>query len=547
MNRTAFGYLSEPKLAPCQLSKRIALAHRRLSDYPADDIGYGVMDIEPREQESRHASHCTGDMSGRVLEFYSASEGIYGQEEPRFHDHFKRVIRAQNEDGSFPGENGPAGLESKLLEGLVLYFKRTGDPRALDAAGRLFDCIYRKKENVYAWLDKNRPQGCVLVPQGIALYYEESLDPRCLEIVKYIYENMGLFAGAHTHGTTTVYRSMMQLARYTGDLSYAKQAEDFRRKVIAEGCLNPLGDVCEAFPVSARNEGCSIADWIMLNLQAGLIFEDDEAYALAENSMINAMFFNQNVTGGFGHRTIRPWGYGTEELQEAWWCCTMNCGTGMSEYARHTVTANEKQIRINFLTPGEFTVPDAKVKIYTQWPGGCHTRITIEDAKERAVHIRIPKAMKKAEVRAFTAPNGAKVWEITGKIGYTLEPFGDRWVLKYGAVVMAPMVSLWGGETDTQDNGVPQAYIPFRMPSRNCSIIAPEADEDGLLHFAHKPQAEWSYYAEGPIETLSLRNVTANVPVRFDNGTETTLRFWPMLVNTATLCVYQIPILFGKA
>ncbi len=548
MNRTAHAWLAEPKLAHCQLSKRIALAHARLRAYPADTSHYGLMDIEPKDQESRHASQCTGDMSGRILEFYSASDGIYGEEEPRFHEHFFRLLRAQNNDGSF---NGPDGFRSnnggKILEGLVLYYKRTGDPRALNAAEMLFDRIYETKDEVYGWLNPDMPQGCVLLPQGIALYYEESNDPRCIEMLEYINAHIGQFDRAHSHGMTTMHRAMMQLSRYTGDMKYADQAEAFRRKVIEEGCLNPLGDVCECFPVSARNEGCSIADWIMLNLQAGLLYENDEAYALAENSLINALYFNQIVTGGFSHRAIRPWGYATDEFQEPWWCCTMNCGTGMSEYARHTVTASAEQIRINFLTPGDFTLPDAKVHIYTKWPDACDTRITIDDSLKRKVHIRIPKAMKNAKIEHFTASNGSEIWTVTGRIGYTMEAFGDKWVLKYGAAVMVPMNYTWGGQSAAKvDDGVPKNYIPARLPSKNFSILTPAEDADGFVEFAHKPLPEWSYYGEGPIETLSLKKVTANVPVRFEDGTEQVLRFWPVLANTATLCFYEIPIVFGR-
>ena len=36
------------------------------------------------------------------------------------------------------------------------------------------------------------------------------------------------------------------------------------------------------------------------------------------------------------------------------------------------------------------------------------------------------------------------------------------------------------------------------------------------------------------------------MPVRFENGKETVLRFWPALANTATLLFYEIPILFNR-
>ena len=129
----------------------------------------------------------------------------------------------------------------------------------MSAAKMLFNSIYQVKDEVYSWLDPNKPQGWVPLPQGIALYYEETNDARCLEMLDYINAHMGQFYRAHSHGMITMHRAMMQMSRYTGNMKYAEQAEAFRRKVISGGCLNPLGDVCESFPVSPRNEGCSIA------------------------------------------------------------------------------------------------------------------------------------------------------------------------------------------------------------------------------------------------------------------------------------------------
>ena len=51
-----------------------------------------------------------------------------------------------------------------------------------------------------------------------------------------------------------------------------------------------------------RNEGCSIADWLMLNLNAGLITGEDGAYEKAERIFWNALAFNQWINGSFGHR-----------------------------------------------------------------------------------------------------------------------------------------------------------------------------------------------------------------------------------------------------
>ena len=124
--------------------------------------------------------------------------------------------------------------------------------------------------------------------------------------------------------------------------------------------------------MSPRNESCSTADWMQLNLWAGLLLSGeaaDSAYAKAEHIFWNALAYNQIVTGGFGHRQFLRRGYGTMEFQEAWWCCTENALLAMSEYARHCVTADSEEIRVNMLVPGVYVVDGASVQIASLWPG----------------------------------------------------------------------------------------------------------------------------------------------------------------------------------
>src|SRR5690606_34113856 len=122
-----------------------------------------------------------------------------------------------------------------------------------------------------------------------------------------------------------------------------------------------------------RNEGCSIADWLMFNLNAALIKGDNDAYDRAERTFWNALAFNQILTGGFGHRGVTVNGYSSQQFSEAWWCCTQNAGMALAEYARHTVTYRNRKLHINFLTPGTFEVPIpnkrwVKVSIETEYP-----------------------------------------------------------------------------------------------------------------------------------------------------------------------------------
>jgi len=61
-------------------------------------------------------------------------------------------------------------------------------------------------------------------------------------------------------------------------VSWNEKPELHRRRIIDRQYEMPDGCVSETFPHSNRNEACSIADWLMLNLNAGLLLGDDAAY-----------------------------------------------------------------------------------------------------------------------------------------------------------------------------------------------------------------------------------------------------------------------------
>jgi hypothetical protein len=88
-------------------------------------------------------------------------------------------------------------------------------------------------------------------------------------------------------GVQTTLRGLQLAAIYTGDTSWNKQPEQFRKEV-ADKAVWADGNISEkVLPSSSRNEGCAIAEWIMLNLNAGFISGEDEAYEKAENALWN--------------------------------------------------------------------------------------------------------------------------------------------------------------------------------------------------------------------------------------------------------------------
>ena len=86
---------AKPKLSNSQLSFRIGLARKRTALYPMDSMDFILMDLERPDLSSRHAHWCTGDLSGRTLEFLSCAEGIDGKNDERLAELFDRVLCSQ--------------------------------------------------------------------------------------------------------------------------------------------------------------------------------------------------------------------------------------------------------------------------------------------------------------------------------------------------------------------------------------------------------------------------------------------------------------------
>lgn len=557
----AFCSLSRPRLSGSMLSFRLQMVRKRLSSYPMDRLDFILMDLERPESSSRHAHWCTGDCTGRTLEFLSYSQEIDGYTDPRAEELFLRMLRQKRKSGLFgrwaasPApvvpEQAPLAGTGKEFPAFLRYYAWSGDMRALEAARGIGDYVLAHKD---AYLDILAASGVNRIEhwntEPFALLYEATGDKRYLEMVADIRDRMGDIRGAHSHGFLTTLRGLQQAAIITGDRSWNELPERFRRKIMEEGMETADGGISECFPRSSRNEGCSIADWLMLNLNAGYLNADDSAYEKAEHILYNALFFNQILTGGLIHRQLLPLGYGASEVQEAWWCCTQTGGLAMAMTARHGVTQVDNTIRVNFLLPGEFRLPyGITVHISTSWPKSPEAIIRIDNLPAgMRVHVRAPAGVKDWACTQEKAEDGGCVIRTRGRLGHYLEQAaGGLYTLKYGPMILAPTVYKWGhGTAQLPDSTVPEGYVPLDFPSMACSIVEPAKTKDGFLDFPHLPLPDWSYFEEGPQARADLGEASVHVPLAFADGTVKEARFWPLCQTFSSLCFYETPLLFQK-
>ena len=226
---------------------------------------------------------------------------------------------------------------------------------------------------------------------------------------------------------------------------------------------------------------------------------------------------------------------------------------GFSEYARHVVTCREGTIRVNFLVPGEYTVPlpggnEAQVKITTAYPARAEATIEANGVPVGAkVRFRVPACVRKAEVsESRTAQKVQLVFN--GKLGHRIERCGPGVLLTYGPLVLVPASYGFGSVRLTEaDRQAPAGYFAESLPS---GVPAPQldrsADADGFVPLEPGPITDWSYWDEGPQSRTWVPGAVATVPVQLSDGKVKPLRFTPMCYNTSCLSLYETPVVFRE-
>ena len=548
---------STPLLSHSQLAFRIGLARKRLSLYPLDKLDFIMMDLERPEMCSRHAHWCTGDLTGRMLEFLSCADGIDGNVDARLHELFERILRAKRPSGLFgrsichPSaqltiEEHVPTWSYRLFNALIKYHDLTGDYRALDAAVATGEWFLKNADRFMKAYEGGA--ACPMefwVSEPLAELYRITRDSRYLDFIGMLNERISGCDYIHTHGFLATMRGLQLAAIYTGDTGWNEKPEHYRRVIIDKHYETADGCVTEVLPRSFRNEGCAIADWLMLNLNAGFISGDAEPYERAENILWNAMFFNQFITGGFGHRDVMPNGYAMGPVAEAWWCCTEHCGLAMSEYAMHAVTLHDNVLRINLLTSGKFVAGGIELQITTSYPSSAATTIVVDKLPENVkIAVRVPSCVQNAEVREARTANGAQVY-LSGSLGHNVYDYEDKALLKYGPLILSPQVKYWNPKVADGDGNVPAGYIPSRLPEGPALCVG-NAKPGDRLDYAQTPIPDWSNFERGPGTELWIEGASVNVPVSFSDGSHSILWFSPLCVATSNLSLYDTPILFDR-
>ena len=285
------------------------------------------------------------------------------------------------------------------LRGLVDAYINAQDKRYLESARKLaryFETIapqWEKRENGKL----HEFYGHCL--DGLVALYEQGGDRWALDLAKRLGNNAT--RTEHTHHSLSLCRGLIDLARVTSDKEYLAKAEDYlawcREKQTASGGLP------ETMHDSKQDEGCGLADWIVVNLMMYQLTGNDRYLDDAEHTLVNHFFMNQFHTGGFGHRSLSPEIIGGKSWQgwdgqfgsENPGCCSFWGQWALGQLGQYIVTQSADAVSVNLYPSAEIRLPEhgMRLTLTSDFPRMKTVKIRVECEKPELcrLELRIPR------------------------------------------------------------------------------------------------------------------------------------------------------------
>lgn len=387
------------------LKSRMELTLRRLLSSEPFTMELLLEDVIRQDSYERRFEEWEGDISGRFLSAMSVAASLLNRQYPKLKEAAERILPYQHEEGYFGKNRESEGWNEwgqmmwghgRLLTGLVEYARLSNDSRSIDAARKLGNYIVH---SIPRWNMANIKEAWFTnyanVLESLMKLYTLTGDSRYLEGAKQIVPAIPEFGHYHSHGFILALYGLGLLYQESRDAEYLKKLERVYWQGIRKNGFIVDGSIPEFFPTDNRSEGCSIVDWMRLNLLMWEITDNTCYLDEAERSLYNALFFNQTHNGMFGHPQYSHDGY-DEPFHESWWCCIFHGLYGMAEFSHHIATSDDSCLSINYCLPStsvhQIGKREISVEMKTLYPVAGEVSLLLRlDAPARfPLRIRVP-------------------------------------------------------------------------------------------------------------------------------------------------------------
>ena len=362
-------------------------AYGRLCSPPLGDLDFVLSDLDFKL--TRRFTEYSGDVSGRMLGALIAAGPPLGQDAAMVGQLGQAAGRLQKADGHFGVEQDLiAGIKperdmpilwgnGRLLLALVHRYQQTRQDELLKIARGIGDYVVNTRP--YFGKPENLKLGGAYAAgyttcypsliEGMALLSEATQNKQYLEEAKHIARIALMdtsFEKHHSHGRLAAYLGMLQIDRLAGLKEFLPAVQTGVDKVIGELML-PTGGVTEIFDrTDSRDEGCSEADWVMVNVLLWQATGQTRYLDVADFTLRNHVLASQFPNGGFGHHGLRVLASGAKRYPaggfanvgaEAYWCCSMHGTQLLGDLTRWAVVGDTKAAWVTWLADAQAKLP----------------------------------------------------------------------------------------------------------------------------------------------------------------------------------------------
>jgi DUF1680 family protein len=151
----------------------------------------------------------------------------------------------------------------------------------------------------------------------------------------------------HTHCQLLTAKGMIDLNDLFGDSQFMQAVFDLHDYFLNE-IMWVSGGIPEFLQIPHINETCSDVDWLRLNLQLWKTTGEQKYFEIAENILLNQLYFDQADTGAFCFwRGLQGYMGSTFDA-----CCSHHGARALAEIARYIYTVEPGVVQANLFLEG---------------------------------------------------------------------------------------------------------------------------------------------------------------------------------------------------
>lgn len=377
-----------------------------------------------------HDPKWPGDMEGRVTLGLVLDAQALGIDEPGIDELFAEFPKHYNKDGyigpiHFPDQIDEQQLSSHgwVLRALCEYWLWKHKPETKQQIQRMVETLIlptRGLHHEYPLDPGARKQtgeasgttvatsgkwrlssdiGCDFiffdgVVQAYAITRDERIVPVIEELVT-LFNRMDILAiQAQTHATLSGTRAMIRWYELCGKKDVLDRAEQVFATYLKEGCTENFENY-NWFGRPDWTEPCAIVDSYLVACQLWQHTGKPEFLEAAQGIYFNGLAATQRSNGGFGLNNCSGARHThlVTMTDEAFWCCTMRGGEGLSAAARYCAFTGKDSLWLVTYMDNDIsaTLTSGKLsfKQRSQYPFGSSTTLTIGEAPGTTVTLQL--------------------------------------------------------------------------------------------------------------------------------------------------------------